>query len=556
MKIIEAAEIAKLEADAEADIAAAEAAAAAEIAALEAESESAASAEGSSEDPVDKDAIKVDTSKRNVRASVAIRKGLDPTLPYGGDLTEAQKANDNEAAKIIMKAQADKWKSDPAVLAAMAALSSQSPPSEGAASTVTVPAAASTQPTKTRRRASVAIDHKKSVELPPEEKEFMLAVFAQLNKNGDGYLDKEQLVEGLVQMGHPEATADPSVAIVDKMMAAVGLQDQDKISLEDFEIMWKNKPEDGSWSFAGVDKGFLELGSLMSGAMDVAVGGISDPGALVSNAADGASGSASSMMEGIKESSSFLSGAMGGATEAIIGSTVSFDGSQPESKEISKDTETQGPPVTDTSKRNVRASVAVQKGLDPTLPYGGDLTEAQKANDNEAAKIIMKAQAEKWKSDPAVLAAMAALAAPPVPEAPSAGTVAESSGTSNAVESTLPPTAVPSAPKSRRRASVQVDHKKSVAVSSEEKDFMVAVFAQLNKNDDGYLNKDELKNGLREMGHSDPSDVTVTKMLTAVGLENQDKISLEDFEIMWKNKPEDGGTFAGFLESLGSSILF
>jgi len=488
----------------------------------------------------------VDTSKRNVRASVAVRKGLDPTLPYGGDLTEAQKANDYEAVKIIMKAQADKWKSDPAVLAAMAALSSQTPLGEGADSAETPPASASAQPTKTRRRASVAIDHKKSVELPPEEKEFMLAVFAQLNKNGDGYLDKEQLMEGLVQMGHPGATADPSVAIVDNMMAAVGLQYQEKISLEDFEIMWKNKPEDGSWSFASVDKGFLELGSLVTGAMDIAVGGIGDPAALVSGAADGASGSATSMMEGIKVSGSFLSGAMGGAT-------VSSDGNQSDSKDITKEAEAQGPPTTDTSKRNVRPSVASMKGLDPNLPYGGDLVEAQKANDNEAAKIIMKAQAEKWKSDPAVLAAMAALVAPPGPDAPGDGGVAESSAGKDA--GVTPPVA-PSAPKSRRRVSVAVDHKKNVEVPSEEKDFMVAVFAQLNKNDDGYLNKYELVNGLCEMGHPDPSEATVSKMLAAVGLENQEKISLEDFEIMWKNKPEDGGTFAGFLDSLGSSLLF
>jgi Ca2+-binding EF-hand superfamily protein len=104
--------------------------------------------------------------------------------------------------------------------------------------------------------------------------------------------------------------------------------------------------------------------------------------------------------------------------------------------------------------------------------------------------------------------------------------------------------------------SLALDHKKSVEVSPEEKEFMLAVFAQLNKNGDGYLDKNDLVQGLIEMGHSDPSVATVVKMLAAVGLEDQGKISLEDFEIMWKNKPEDSSTFAGFLDALGSSLLF
>jgi hypothetical protein len=288
--------------------------------------------------------------------------------------------------------------------------------------------------------------------------------------------------------------------------------------------------------------------------MDAAVGGIKDPVSLVSGAADGASGSASSMMAGLKESGTFLSGAMGGATDAIIGAVVSSDRTKAEKDEIAEAAKSRGKPNTDTSKRAVRASVALLKGLDPNLPYGGDLVEAQKAHDNEAVKMIMKAQADKWKSDPAVLAAMAALANPTLDGVGSASGAAVGARPAGSVVAPTP--AGPVARKSRRRMSLALDHKKSVEVSPEEKEFMLAVFAQLNKNGDGYLDKNDLVQGLIEMGHSDPSVATVVKMLAAVGLEDQDKITLEDFEIMWKNKPEDSSTFAGFLDALGSSLLF
>ena len=49
------------------------------------------------------------------------------------------------------------------------------------------------------------------------------------------------------------------------------------------------------------------------------------------------------------------------------------------------------------------------------------------------------------------------------------------------------------------------------------------------------LSREELKEGLKEMGHPDPSDATVSAMLEAAEMGNEQEINLEDFKILWKN---------------------
>ena len=95
-------------------------------------------------------------------------------------------------------------------------------------------------------RASVAVDAKAAEYLTAAEKAQVTQVFAKLDKNGDGTLDKMELIVGLRDLKHPS----PTLATVEELMAAVGLEDADDVTVEEFEIMWKNKPAEGGWDFA------------------------------------------------------------------------------------------------------------------------------------------------------------------------------------------------------------------------------------------------------------------------------------------------------------------
>jgi hypothetical protein len=71
------------------------------------------------------------------------------------------------------------------------------------------------------------------------------------------------------------------------------------------------------------------------------------------------------------------------------------------------------------------------------------------------------------------------------------------------------------------------------------------------------LSREELKEGLKEMGHPDPSDATVSAMLEAAEMGNEQEINLEDFKILWKNKDDSwdwGAAAVGWLASIGSLI--
>lgn len=100
-----------------------------------------------------------------------------------------------------------------------------------------------------------AKDHKPEMNLTPEEKEQIKGVFLKLDTDHSKSLDKLEIVIGLREMGHPNPTVDS----VNSMLKSVHLDGHHDVTLEEFEIMWKNKPADG-WDFAS------HIGGFMSGA--------------------------------------------------------------------------------------------------------------------------------------------------------------------------------------------------------------------------------------------------------------------------------------------------
>ena len=84
-------------------------------------------------------------------------------------------------------------------------------------------------------------------------------------------------------------------------------------------------------------------------------------------------------------------------------------------------------------------------------------------------------------------------------------------------------------------------------------------FEKIDNDNNGFLDREELRASLVAMGHPDPSDATIQIMLEAVSMPNAQEINLEEFEIIWKHKDSswDWGTqvsswFSSLVESVGT----
>jgi len=76
------------------------------------------------------------------------------------------------------------------------------------------------------------------------------AVFASLDTDGNGTLDRGELVAGLKVLGHKSPTPEA----VASMLSSVGLGDAEEVSRLDFQLMWKHRDDDGSWTFRTGDQ--------------------------------------------------------------------------------------------------------------------------------------------------------------------------------------------------------------------------------------------------------------------------------------------------------------
>jgi hypothetical protein len=56
------------------------------------------------------------------------------------------------------------------------------------------------------RAERVSVDRKPTTALSAEEKAKVAAVFAKLDRNHNGMLDKMELIVGLAELGHPDPT--------------------------------------------------------------------------------------------------------------------------------------------------------------------------------------------------------------------------------------------------------------------------------------------------------------------------------------------------------------
>lgn len=99
------------------------------------------------------------------------------------------------------------------------------------------------------------------------------------------------------------------------------------------------------------------------------------------------------------------------------------------------------------------------------------------------------------------------------------------------------------------------DHKSDIQLTPEEKKRIADVFAKLDTNGNGHLDHLEMVSGLQDMGHPNPTMETVQHMLKTVHLEGHHDVTLDEFEIMWKNKPENGWDFATGAASMVMGLL-
>jgi hypothetical protein len=91
-------------------------------------------------------------------------------------------------------------------------------------------------------------------ELSPTEKERVRAVFAKIDADGNGTLDKAELVAGLRDLGHP----NPTLETVEAMLAEVGFDGAEDLTLAGFEMVWASNQGDSAFFGAS-----LEIGNLI-----------------------------------------------------------------------------------------------------------------------------------------------------------------------------------------------------------------------------------------------------------------------------------------------------
>jgi hypothetical protein len=80
-------------------------------------------------------------------------------------------------------------------------------------------------------------------ELSPTEKERVRAVFAKIDSDGNGAVGKAELVSGLKDLGHP----NPNLKTVEHMMAEVGFEGAEDLTLAGFEMVWASNQGDSAF---------------------------------------------------------------------------------------------------------------------------------------------------------------------------------------------------------------------------------------------------------------------------------------------------------------------